>query len=310
MNIKAVEIINLNKIYNKDLIALSNINLIIESGDFFALLGPNGAGKSTTIGILTSLIIKTKGKVYIFGHDMDSFHHIAKRFIGFVPQEFNFNQFETVFEIIINQAGYYGISKNKAIKIADYYLHKLDLWNKKNIIARNLSGGMKRKLMIIRALIHEPKILILDEPTAGIDIELKYFIWDFLSTLNKNGVTIILTTHYLEEAELLCNKIAIINKGSILINSTTKNLMSNIKEQTLICETSEKIINLPKNNEIKIYKIKDTTLEIILPKDYTLNNLFNFLNKAKINIISIKNKMSRLEELFINIVNLNKKEIL
>lgn len=305
---KVVEILNLNKIYNKNIVALCDINLSIEKGDFFALLGQNGAGKSTTISILTSLIKKTSGKIFIFGYDMDYFSNLVKTFIGFVPQEFNFNQFETVLEIIINQAGYYGIKRSKALNIAEYFLYKLDLYKKKNTIARNLSGGMKRKLMIIRALIHEPKILILDEPTSGIDIELRYFIWNFLSDLNKNGVTIILTTHYLEEAELLCNKIAIINKGSIILNTFIESLMFNITEQTLICETLENICDLPQNNKFKIYKIKEKTLEIILPNYYTLNHLFNFLNEININVISIKNKTSRLEELFVNIININKKE--
>ncbi|HFL8794822.1 MAG TPA: ABC transporter ATP-binding protein [Candidatus Azosocius sp. HAIN] len=304
---KAIEIIKLNKIYNKNFLALCNININVEIGDFFALLGPNGAGKSTIIGILTSLIKKTSGKIFFFGYDFDYSINIIKKFVGFVPQEFNFNYFETILEIIINQAGYYGITKKKALNIAEYYLNKLDLWKYKNTISRNLSGGMRRKLMIIRALIHNPKILILDEPTAGIDIELRYFIWNFLSDLNKSGVTIILTTHYLEEAEFLCNKISIINKGEIVLNTLLEDLIFNFKKKTLICEVLEEIINLPISDRFKIYKIKEKVLEIILLKKSTFNDLFNFFNEKNINIINIKNKTSYLEELFINTINKNNK---
>ncbi|QQG46933.1 MAG: ABC transporter ATP-binding protein [Candidatus Azosocius agrarius] len=306
---KAVIISELNKIYKPNLLAISNMNLSVDIGDFFALLGPNGAGKSTTIGILTSLIKKSSGKIYVFGYDLDLDFYLIKNFIGFVPQEFNFNQFETVMEIIINQAGYYGISKSQAIKNVEYYLHKLNLWEKRNIISRNLSGGMKKKLMIIRALIHEPKILIIDEPTSGIDIELRHFLWDFLINLNKNGVTIILSTHYLEEVELLCNKVAIINKGFVLLNTIVKDLFVNAKKQTLICEILNKNINLPTICDFNIYKIGETTLEVVLTENYTLNDLFIFFNKFNIIVISIKNKINRLEELFINIINLDKKKI-
>ena len=294
----AIKIKNLSKTYSNNFKALENISLNVEEGDFFAFLGPNGAGKSTTIGILTSLVKKTSGKVLINDIDIDTDINKAKSFIGVVPQEYNFNIFETPTQILISQAGFYGVSKKEASKNIDYLLKKLKLFEKKDEQVINLSGGMKRRLMIARALIHNPKILLLDEPTAGVDIEIRKEMWDFLSELNKKGLTIILTTHYLEEAENLCKNIAIINKGKIIENTTIKNLIKRSQKQTLILdlENSYKKIN---NKEIKISKIDDFTIEVIISKNMPINKLIQIFNKEKINIVSIKNKQNRLEELFL-----------
>ena len=294
----AIKIKNLSKIYGNNFKALENISLNIEEGDFFAFLGPNGAGKSTTIGILTSLIKKTSGKVLVNDVDIDDDINKAKSFIGVVPQEYNFNIFETPTQILISQAGFYGVNRKEASKNIDYLLKKLKLFEKKDEQVINLSGGMKRRLMIARALIHNPKILLLDEPTAGVDIEIRKEMWDFLSELNKKGLTIILTTHYLEEAENLCKNIAIINKGKIIENTTIKNLIKRSQKQTLILdlENSYKKIN---NKEIKISKIDDFTIEVIISKNMPINKLIDIFNKEKINIVSIKNKQNRLEELFL-----------
>ena len=230
----ALEINNLTKIYPNKLIALNSINLNVNQGDFFALLGPNGAGKSTAIGIICDLTKKTSGSVKIFGHCIDENNDAAKSCIGIVPQEINFSLFETCLEIVVNQGGYYGIKRSHATKRAEKYLRKLNLWEKRNERSRNLSGGMKRRLMIARALVHEPKMLILDEPTAGVDVELRRSMWDFLIDINQQGVTIVLTTHYLEEAESLCKNIAIINHGKIVENTSMKELLSKLNKETFI----------------------------------------------------------------------------
>ena len=252
---KALEINNLTKIYKNDVKALDNINLNVSQGDFFALLGPNGAGKSSTISIICDLSMKTSGSVKVFGHDIDEHSNAAKSCIGVVPQEINFSQFETCLEIVVNQGGFYGINRRLALERAEKYLKKLDLWTKRNERSRNLSGGMKRRLMIARALVHEPKMLILDEPTAGVDVELRRSMWDFLIDINKQGVTIVLTTHYLEEAESLCKNIAIIDHGKIVENTSMKILLSKLKKETFIFDLTHPTKKLPSMKNFKINSI-------------------------------------------------------
>ena len=301
----ALDISLLTKTYATKLQALKGISLQVAEGDFFALLGPNGAGKSTTIGIISSLINKTSGKVSVFGHNLDTQINQVKTCIGIVPQEINFNQFEKVIDIVVNQAGYYGIPRKQALTRAEFYLNKLGLWHKKNAVSRSLSGGMKRRLMIARSLIHEPKMLILDEPTAGVDIELRRSTWEFLQEINTKGTTIILTTHYLEEAESLCNRIAIIDHGQIIENTTVKNLLGKLQQETLVLNLEQSIFELPTVSNCHIKKIDDKTIEVIFPKDYHLNILFEHLSKSGIHVISMRNKTNRLEELFIDIINRN-----
>jgi ABC-2 type transport system ATP-binding protein len=296
---KAIEIKNLIKTYKGGVKALKDISLSVEEGDFFALLGPNGAGKSTTIGILSNLVNKTGGKVKIFEHDIDTQKDKAKTFIGLVPQEFNLNIFETVGDIIINQAGYYGIPRDIAYKRAEKLLKKLNLWDKKETPSMALSGGMKRKLMIIRALIHEPKLLILDEPTAGVDVETRRDMWEFLKELNKKGTTIVLTTHYLEEAENLCENIAIIGKGELIANTSMKELLSSVDKETFILDTKKNEIDI--SNIPAAEKIDNQTIKLVLPKNETLNEAISKLDKAGVEILSLKNESNRLEELFINL---------
>ena len=300
----AIKIENLCKKYKNGFVALDNISLNIEDGDFFAFLGPNGAGKSTTIGILTSLVKKTSGKVFINEIDIDSDINRAKSFIGVVPQEYNFNIFETPYQILMNQAGFYGVSKKEAIKNTLYFLKKLKLLDKKDTQSISLSGGMKRRLMIARALVHSPKILLLDEPTAGVDIEIRKDMWEFLSYLNKKGLTIILTTHYLEEAEELCKNVAIINNGKIVENTTIKNLIKKSQSQTLILDLEKPYKNIKCDN-LKIKKIDDFTIEVTISKDMSLNKLIKILNEKNINIVSLKNKQNRLEELFLSKIKSN-----
>lgn len=298
----ALEIKNLSKTYNNKFQALKDISLNIKKGDFFALLGPNGAGKSTIINIISDLVIKTSGNITIFGHDMKKELSKAKSFIGLVPQEFNFGVFEKVIDIVINQAGYYGIKRSVAIKRAQIYLKKLGLWQKKDVQARMLSGGMKRRLMIARALMHQPKLLILDEPTAGVDIELRHDMWKFLKEINKKGITIILTTHYLEEAENLCKNIAIINHGKIIENTSIKSLLSRLKKQTYVLDLKDPI----KKDLLKDIKntsfINNCTIEIELKDKDNITDLLNMLKKKNIDVHSMKNKTNRLEELFMEIV--------
>lgn len=297
----ALEIKNLNKIYKGGVNALKNMSLEVNKGDFFALLGPNGAGKSTTIGIISSLVNKTSGSVSIFGFDLDKQKVEAKNQLGLVPQEFNFNPFETVEQIVMNQAGYYGVERSVAKERAKKYLSQLDLWGKRGERARNLSGGMKRRLMIARALMHEPKLLILDEPTAGVDIELRRSMWTFLRSINEQGVTIILTTHYLEEAELLCRNIGIINHGELIENTTMKSLLSKLEAETFILDLSAPIETV--TLEQVVWRLLDsTTLEIEINKGESLNHVFAQLSEQGINVQSMRNKANRLEELFVTLV--------
>ena len=299
----ALVIDNLTKIYPNKLTALNSISLNVNQGDFFALLGPNGAGKSTTIGIICGLTNKTSGAVKIFGNNIDENSDTAKSCIGIVPQEINFSQFETCLEIVVNQGGFYGIKRSDALERAEKYLRKLDLWDKRNERSRNLSGGMKRRLMIARALVHEPKMLILDEPTAGVDVELRRSTWNFLKSINQKGITILLTTHYLEEAESLCKNIAIINDGEIVENTSMKKLLSKLNKETFIFDTVEPIEELPNLNDFDLKLIDNTTIEVEVDRRNNINELFASLTSKNINVTSMKNKRNRLEELFMNLLN-------
>ena len=304
---KALEIKALKKTYPGGTQALKGIDLTVAAGDFFALLGPNGAGKSTTIGIISSLVNKSTGQVELFGHNLDSDLVAAKACIGLVPQEFNFSQFETLLQIVVNQAGYYGVPRNVAQQRAEKYLKQLDLWEKRHNQARTLSGGMKRRLMIARALMHEPKMLILDEPTAGVDIEIRRSMWDFLQVINKQGITIILTTHYLEEAEMLCRNIAIIDKGRIVENTTMKSLLSKLNVETFVLDLPVDT-QPPKINDYNTRLIDEHTLEVEVPKETGLNYLFEQLSQQQIQVLSMRNKANRLEELFVRLVEDGRKE--
>lgn len=299
---KALTISNLSKIYQNGLQALNNISLDVEQGDFFALLGPNGAGKSTTIGVITSLVTKTEGQVHVFDSDLDIDPEQAKSYIGLVPQEFNFNGFEQVKHILITQAGYYGMTVEQAEPRADELLHQLGLWQKRDNTARSLSGGMKRRLMIARALVHKPKLLILDEPTAGVDIELRRSMWTFLQKINSEGTTIILTTHYLEEAENLCRKIAIIDQGKIIENTDMKTLLNRLDKETFILDLKYPLPSEINLNDLHFELIDDTTLEVELDRSASLNDLFALLTTQGIEVCSMKNKANRLEELFLSLV--------
>jgi ABC-2 type transport system ATP-binding protein len=304
-NQSALSIASLTKTYDNNFKALKGIDLDVSQGDFFALLGPNGAGKSTTIGVICSLVRKTSGKVKIFGIDIDEDFSAAKQFVGVVPQEFNFNQFEKPIDILITQAGYYGIPASIATERAEKYLKQLGLWEKHNMPSRSLSGGMKRRLMIARALIHEPQLLVLDEPTAGVDIELRRSMWTFLEKINRQGTTIILTTHYLEEAERLCRNIAIIDKGSIVQNTSIKNLIKQLNKETFVLDLKEETKSCPALEDYPITKVDSHTLEVAVDKNKSLNNLFSVLSKQGIEIVSMRNKTNRLEELFIDMVEKN-----
>ncbi|MBC1210887.1 ABC transporter ATP-binding protein [Listeria booriae] len=296
----ALEITDLKKRYATGVEALRGINLTVEEGDFYALLGPNGAGKSTTIGIITSLVNKTSGKVKVFDYDIDTDLVRAKQQIGLVPQEFNFNPFETVQQIVVNQAGYYGVSRKEALKRSETYLKQSNLWEKRDVRARMLSGGMKRRLMIARALMHEPRLLILDEPTAGVDIELRREMWDFLRELNMKGTTIILTTHYLEEAEMLCRNIGIIQSGELIENTSMKALLGKLQFETFIFDLAP----YSTKPEITGYKYEfedDLTLAVEVERNQGVNELFEQLTKQGIQVLSMRNKSNRLEELFLKI---------
>ncbi|UUM30203.1 ABC transporter ATP-binding protein [Vibrio japonicus] len=297
----ALEIEQLRKTYAGGFEALKGVSLNVEKGDFYALLGPNGAGKSTTIGVISSLVNKTSGKVTVFGHDIDNELELAKQNLGLVPQEFNFNQFETVEQIVMQQAGYYGVPKALAKERAEKYLNKLDLWEKRNERSRNLSGGMKRRLMIARALMHEPKLLILDEPTAGVDIELRRSMWQFLKEINQQGITIILTTHYLEEAEMLCRNIGIINKGELIENTTMKDLLSKLQVETFILDLEDGAVE-PTLEGVVSQRMESGSLEIEIEKTKGLNGIFSQLSEQGIKVLSMRNKANRLEELFVSIV--------
>lgn len=302
----ALSVKNLKKVYANGLIALNGIDLTVAPGDFFALLGPNGAGKSTTIGILCSLVNKTSGTVEVFGHDIDHELEAAKSCIGVVPQELNFNPFEKISQIIINQAGYYGIPRKVAKVRAEFYLKKMDLWEKRDQTALRLSGGMKRRLMIARALMNEPKLLILDEPTAGVDIEVRHTLWEFLTELNQQGTTIILTTHYLEEAEHLCKSLAIIDHGEIIEKANMKSMINRLNIQTIIFDL-DKPIETPLSLPQYQYRLLDpTTLEVEINKNQTLNNLFQDLSTVGLQVKSMRNKTNRLEELFVRLISENK----
>lgn len=305
---QALNIKGLKKIYRNGVVALQGIDLQVNQGDFFALLGPNGAGKSTAIGIISSLINKSSGQVQVFGHSLDNALEQAKSCIGLVPQELNFSIFEKVIDVIVYQAGYYGVPPRLAKQRAETYLKKLDLWNKRDQPCRGLSGGMKRRLMIVRALVHEPKLLILDEPTAGVDIEIRRSMWEFLQEINLRGTTIILTTHYLEEAEYLCKNIAIINKGRIVENTSMKNLLKTLNIETFVFDLKNPLEILPQASSPFVMRLRDNmTLEVDVAKEQSLNNLFAYLDENNIVVMSLRNKANRLEELFLNLVSDNKK---
>ena len=298
----ALSINNLNKTYRNSVVALSNVELNVNEGDFFALLGPNGAGKSTIIGVLCGLVNKSSGQVSIFGHDIDRDTVAAKASIGIVPQEINFSQFESCLEIVLNQGGYYGIRRKLAMQRAEKYLTQLGLWEKRHERSRNLSGGMKRRLMIARALIHEPKMLILDEPTAGVDVELRRSMWEFLTEINNAGITIVLTTHYLEEAENLCKNIAIIDHGKIIENTSMKQLLTKLNQEVFVLDTSSPVSTLPEINGYQSTLVDDTTIEVEINKTQNLNDYFAALSAHNININSMRNKSNRLEALFLTLL--------
>ncbi|MFC3123345.1 ABC transporter ATP-binding protein [Agaribacter flavus] len=302
---KAIDIRGLEKTYKGGVKALNGINLSVEEGDFFALLGPNGAGKSTTIGIICSLVNKTAGNINVFQYDAEKQEVEAKSCIGLVPQEFNFNQFETLYQIVINQAGYYGVPRNIAKQRAEKYLKQLELWDRRNARSRELSGGMKRRLMIARALMHEPKILILDEPTAGVDIEVRRSMWKFLKDINQQGITIILTTHYLEEAEMLCRNIAIIDKGTIVENTSMKALLSTLNIETFVFDV-EGDMQKQALEGFTSRIIDRHTIEVDVPKESGLNPVFDYFSKQSIKVMSMRNKANRLEELFVRLVESSK----
>ena len=299
---KALSIRSLTKTYRNGVQALRGIDLDVQEGDFFALLGPNGAGKTTTIGITTSLVTKTGGTVEVFGYDIDRSLSHAKSCIGLVPQEINFNQFEKVFTIIVNQAGFYGIPRRQALERAERYLRQLQLWEKHNYIARSLSGGMKRRLMIARALVHEPRLLILDEPTAGVDIEIRRSMWGFLRGINQQGTTIILTTHYLEEAESLCRNIAIIDGGRIIENDTMAGVIRKLSQETFVLNLRRPVAQSPPLPGYVSRMTDDHTLEVEVSKEQSLNDIFARLTQSGVEVVSMRNKVNRLEELFMRLV--------
>lgn len=299
----ALSISGLKKTYGNNVKALNGIDLSVEEGDFFAVLGPNGAGKTTAIGIVSSLVTATEGTVKVFDYDLNTHKEQAKSCIGLVPQEINFNQFEPVLNIVVNQAGYYGIPRDEAMVRAEKYLGELQLWDRRSDISRGLSGGMKRRLMIARALMHEPRLLILDEPTAGVDIEIRRSMWRFLRQLNEQGTTIILTTHYLEEAENLCRNVAIIDKGRIIENDRMSNVLRKLQLQTFVLSSENTLPDQIALDGFASRRIDDTTLEIDLKSEQNLNQLFLQLTPAGIQVESMRTKSNRLEELFIRLVD-------
>ncbi len=298
----ALSVRGLTKTYRNGVQALKGIDLSVEQGDFFALLGPNGAGKTTLIGIVTSLVRKSGGEASIFGYDIDRELEAAKSCIGVVPQEINFNLFETPETIVVNQAGFYGIPRPVARERAQKYLKQLQLWDKRNHASRGLSGGMKRRLMIARALMHEPRLLILDEPTAGVDIEIRRSMWDFLREINRNGTTIILTTHYLEEAETLCRNIAIIDGGRIIERDRMSNLLRRLHTETLVLTLMQPLAQAPRLERYPARLTDEHTLEVEVSKDQNLNDLFARLSALGIEVLSLRNKVNRLEEIFMRLV--------
>jgi ABC-2 type transport system ATP-binding protein len=302
----ALSLRNLRKVYNEKFEALKGISLDVMPGDFFAMLGPNGAGKSTTIGIISSLVRKTSGTVEVFGKNIDTDFSIAKKYLGVVPQEFNFSMFEKVEDIVLQQAGYYGLPRKQALVQTEKYLKQLSLWDKRDTPARMLSGGMKRRLMIARALVHEPQLLILDEPTAGVDIELRRSMWEFLREINAAGTTIILTTHYLEEAESLCRNVAIIDQGIIVKNTSVKSLLQQLNKEVFIFDVSGNLRSLPNLNGHRVAQIDEHSFEVEVDKGQSLNAVFTQLTAQGFEIVSMRNKSNRLEELFVAMVNANK----
>lgn len=301
----ALELEQLEKTYANGIRAVKGINLQVKQGDFFALLGANGAGKSSTIGLITTLLHKTSGKIRIEGIDLDKNPTLAKSYIGLVPQEINLNIFENCEQILFTQAGYYGISRNDAAPHVAHLLQALGLEDKKHSIVRHLSGGMKRRLMIARALVHKPKLLILDEPTAGVDIEIRRSMWEFFTDTNQKGTTIILTTHYLEEAEQLCKNIAIIDKGNIVENTSMQSLLKSLNHQTFVFTTKEAFESLPPLDDYQIHIVDDHNFEIRISNQESLNRVFSFLNAANIEIHSLRHKTNRLEELFLSRIHHN-----
>ncbi|MDH3003677.1 ABC transporter ATP-binding protein [Pasteurella multocida] len=300
----ALEIKQLRKVYKNGVKALHGVDLRVQEGDFYALLGHNGAGKSTLIGIISSLVNKSSGEVNVFGYDLDRDLSSLKQCIGLVPQEFNFHQFERVIDILVNQAGYYGIPRHEAIKRAEIWLKKLDLWEKRTQQAIRLSGGMKRRLMIARALMHRPRLLILDEPTAGVDIELRRTMWTFLRELNQQGTTIILTTHYLEEAEMLCRHIGIIQQGKLVIDMPMKALLAKLETETFVLDLAPNC-PLPRIKGYQVLSVTENSLEVEIRREQGLNSLFAQLSTQGIQVLSMRNKANRLEELFVS-MSLNK----
>ncbi|MCP8899153.1 ABC transporter ATP-binding protein [Gilvimarinus xylanilyticus] len=305
----ALSIKNLRKTYGNNFEALKGVSLEVQAGDFFAVLGPNGAGKSTTIGIICSLVRKTSGEVKVFGHDIDTDFSAAKQELGIVPQEFNFSQFEKVRDIVLQQGGYYGMPRAQAAERADKYLRKLGLWDKRDTPARMLSGGMKRRLMIARALVHEPRVLILDEPTAGVDIELRRSMWEFLREINAEGTTIILTTHYLEEAESLCRNVAIIDHGEIVQNTSMKSLLKRLNKEVFIFDVAGDLQSAPTLEGHDVQWIDEHSFEVEVEKGQSLNHLFAELTRQGYEIVSMRNKANRLEELFVSLVASSRAEV-
>ena len=302
LTMNALSVRGLTKVYKNGVQALQGVDLDVEQGDFFALLGPNGAGKTTLIGIITSLVNKTAGQACVFGHDIDRELGAAKACIGVVPQEINFNLFETPFTIVVNQAGYYGIPRPVARVRAEKYLKQLQLWDKRNGISRGLSGGMKRRLMIARALMHEPRLLILDEPSAGVDIEIRRSMWDFLREINERGTTIILTTHYLEEAETLCRNIAIISGGRIVERDRMSSLLRRLHVETFVLNLRDSLTQAPQLDAYVTRLVDDHTLEVEVSKEDNLNDIFARLSALNIEVLSMRNKVNRLEEIFMRLV--------
>jgi ABC-2 type transport system ATP-binding protein len=299
---RALSITNLRKTYANGVEALKGINFNVDAGEFYALLGPNGAGKTTAIGIISSLVNKTSGKVEIFGQDIDTDLEAAKSCIGLVPQELNMNLFDSVLNVVVNQAGYYGIDRRTALQRAEKYLNELRLWDRRKDAARNLSGGMKRRLMIARALIHEPRLLILDEPTAGVDIEIRRSMWEFLRRTNESGTTIILTTHYLEEAESLCRHVAIIDEGRIIEDARMSTILRKLQREVFVLSLRDPLETAPDLPGFETFLAEDTELEVTLDRKDDLNTLFSVLDAKNIRVVSLRNKANRLEELFMGLV--------
>jgi ABC-2 type transport system ATP-binding protein len=306
----ALSIRNLQKTYGNGVVALKGIDLDVEQGDFFALLGPNGAGKSTAIGIICSLVNKSRGSVQVFGHDLDRDPAAVKRCIGLVPQEFNFNQFEPLEEIVANQAGYYGVDRKEAFRRTEICLRQLDLWGKRHEMARELSGGMKRRLMIARALVHQPKLLILDEPTAGVDVEIRHAMWDLLREINQQGTTIILTTHYLEEAERMCRHIGIINHGEIIEHGSLSQFLNKVSFESYELMLRQPLVDFPDQtiDGFMLSRLDDLTLEVEVTKGQEVNSLFSLLSERRIEVIGIRSAQNRLEQQFMDIVNRSRRE--